>query len=145
MILADVNLFVVAYRQEFPGHSECAAWLKRVLDSDASFGLSDLVLSGFLRLVTNPRIFETPTPTERALEFTDVLRARPNAVSVTPGDRHWSIFTRLCQTAGAKGNTIPDAYLAALAIEWGADWITLDRGFARFPGLRWQHPLDAPS
>jgi uncharacterized protein len=141
VILTDVNVLVAAYRPELPVHSECAGWLTEALASDASFGLSELVLSAFLRIVTHPRIFEAPAPIEQALEFTDALSARPNAVRVAPGERHWGVFTRLCRAVDAKGNTIPDAYLAALAIEWGAEWTTLDRGFARFPGLHWKHPL----
>jgi hypothetical protein len=62
-------------------------------------------------------------------------------VTLVPGERHWDIFQRLCREANAKGNLIPDAYLAALAIESGAEWITTDRDYARFPGLRWRHPL----
>lgn len=141
MILTDVNVLVAAYRSELPMHADCAAWLTGVLESDESFGLSELVLSGFLRVVTHPRVFEQPAPVARALEFTEVLRSRPNAVRVAPGERHWDVFTRLCQAIDAKGNTVPDAYLAALAIEWGAEWVTLDRGFARFSDLRWSVPL----
>lgn len=61
---------------------------------------------------------------------------------MSPGERHWEIFTRLCRSARARGNLVPDAYLAALAIESGTEWITTDRDYARFPGLRWRHPLD---
>ena len=60
---------------------------------------------------------------------------------VAPGPRHWRLFTDLCRVAGAKGAIVADAYLAALAIESGSDWITTDRDYARFPGLRWRHPL----
>jgi hypothetical protein len=62
-------------------------------------------------------------------------------VTLAPGERHWDIFQRLCREVNAKGNLIPDAYLAALAIESGSEWITTDRDYARFPGLRWRHPL----
>lgn len=77
-----------------------------------------------------------------ALEFVDGVRERPNGVPVTPGPRHWHRFTSLCRRTGARGNVVPDAYLAALAIETGSEWVTTDRGFARFVGLRWRHPLD---
>jgi predicted nucleic acid-binding protein len=79
--------------------------------------------------------------TEWSLEFTDRMRNQPNCVPIAPGARHWDIFTSLCRSAGAKGNLVPDAYLAALAIESGSEWITTDRDFSRFPGLRWRHPL----
>lgn len=91
--------------------------------------------------MTHPRVFSPPTPIERALEFADALRGQPNCVVLAPGPRHWDIFTRLCRAVGAKGNLVPDAYLAALAIETGSEWVTTDRDYSRFPGLRWRHPL----
>jgi predicted nucleic acid-binding protein len=63
------------------------------------------------------------------------------ARAIEPGERHWSIFRRLCTEAKVKGNLVPDAYFAALAIEAGCDWITTDRDFSRFGGLRWRSPL----
>ncbi len=99
------------------------------------------MLSGFLRVVPHPRVFRDPTPQETAFAFAAELRERQNCVVVSPGDRHWAIFVRLCRTVGARGNLIPDAYLVALAIEAGTEWVTTDRDFARFPGLRWRHPL----
>jgi len=141
MILPDVNVLVYAHRTDAPDHTEYARWLADVARSDAAFGLADLTLSGFLRIVTHPRIFTPPTPLDDALLFLDGLRSRPNCVAIAPGPRHWKLFVSLCRRAGAKGNLVPDAYLAALAIESGSEWITADRGFARFPGLRWRHPL----
>jgi predicted nucleic acid-binding protein len=75
------------------------------------------------------------------LAFAHLVRRQPNAVPIAPGARHWDIDASLCQTAGVKGNLIPDAYLAALAIESGSEWITTDRDYSRFPGLKWRHPL----
>jgi toxin-antitoxin system PIN domain toxin len=109
--------------------------------SDIPYGVSDLVLSGFLRVATHPAVFDPPTPLRRALDFVEVLRGQPNCVLVAPGRRHWEIFTRLCLQAGVKGNLVADAYLAALAIESGTEWITTDRDYSRFHGLRWRHPL----
>ncbi len=91
--------------------------------------------------MTHPRIFDPPSPLDAGLAFVREVRERPNCVSVAPGPRHWDIFTRLCHDAGAKGNLVPDAYLAALAIESGCEWVTTDRDDARFPGLRWRLPL----
>jgi len=140
--LVDVNVLVYAHRKDAPDHERYRAWLEAWLDSDTAFGLSDLVLSGFLRVVTHPRIFNRPTPVEAALEFTDAIRSRPNCVPIAPGRRHWEIFTRLCSVAGVKGNLVPDAYFAALAIESGSEWITTDRDYSRFPHLKWRHPLE---
>ncbi len=113
-----------------------------MVEAESAYGVSDLVLSGFLRVVSNPRVFDAPMPIERALAAAEVLRSRPNAVLVAPGERHWEIFGRLCRETGVKGNLVPDAYFAALAIESGSEWITTDRDYSRFPGLRWRHPLD---
>jgi hypothetical protein len=100
------------------------------------------VLSGFVRVVTHPRVFVEPTPLEVALEFADALRRSPASVSLVPGDRHWSIFVDLCRRADVAGNLVPDAFLAALAVEQGATLVTADRSFGRFPRLRWEHPVD---
>lgn len=142
MILPDVNVLVYAHREDATGHVDYHRWLREQVESERPYGLSDLVLSGFVRIVTNRRAFPEPTPMEQALTAAEALRARPNRVAVTPGPRHWSLFDRLCRDAGAKANLVPDAYLAALAIESGCEWVTTDRDFARFPGLDWRHPLE---
>ncbi len=142
MILPDVNVLVYAFREAAPRHAEYRDWLHGVARSREAFALSDLVLSGAIRILTHPRVFAPPTPIASALGFVEALRQQPNAVQVAPGARHWEIFTHLCARANARGNLAPDAYLAALAIEHGCEWITSDRDFARFPGLRWRHPLE---
>jgi toxin-antitoxin system PIN domain toxin len=142
MRLVDVNVLVYAHRLDTPRHQEYADWLRNLLAEQEPYGISDLILSGFLRVVTNPKAFKLPTPLETAVAFAELLRSQPNCVPVAPGPRHWDIFTQLCLTAGVKGNLVPDAYLAALAIESGSEWITTDRDFSRFRGLRWRHPLD---
>ncbi|MDQ6798359.1 MAG: type II toxin-antitoxin system VapC family toxin [Actinomycetota bacterium] len=141
MILVDVNVLVYAHRADSPSHGEYRQWLEQLVNADAAFGLAELVLSGFVRVVTHPRVFDPPTPCPEALDQAERLRTRPNHVAVRPGARHWDIFTSLCRDSGAKGNLVPDAYLAALAIESGSEWVTTDRDYARFPGLRWSHPL----
>ena len=140
MILADVNVLVAGYRDDHPEHARCRSFLQSVLTGQELFGTSGLVFSGFLRVVTLPRVFARPSPLEHAIGFARALLAHPRAVPINPGRRHWEIFSGLCMKAEAKGNLIPDAYLAALAIESGCEWITLDGDFARFPGLRWRMP-----
>ena len=103
--------------------------------------MADIVLSGFVKVVTHPRVFQQPSPLETALTFVADVCDRPNCVVVHPSERHWEIFTRLCRETEAKGNMVADAYLAALAIESGSEWITTDRDYARFSELRWRHPL----
>jgi len=141
VILLDANVLVYAHREDAPDHVAYMKWLQEAIGSEAPFGISDLILSGFLRVVTHPRVFRIPSPMGAALTFADTLRDRPNCVPVSPGARHWEIFANLCRTTGVKGNLVPDAYLAALAIESGSEWITTDRDYSRFPGLRWRHPL----
>ncbi len=141
MILTDVNVLVYAHRADAPDHAAFRQWLEDLINGDQAYGVSDLVLSGFLRVVTHPRICNPPSDLASALAFVQVIRSQPNAVLVAPGPRHWELFTRLCETAGVKGNLVPDAYLAALAVESGSEWITTDRDYSRFPGLKWRHPL----
>lgn len=142
MLCADVNVLVNAHRREAAAHEAFRAWLVDAANGHEPLGLSDVVLAGFVRIVTHPRVFAEPTSTALAFEFVSALFACPASVRIEPGDRHWDLFGDLCRRVEAKGNAVPDAYLAALAIEQGAEWITADRGFARFPGLRWRHPLD---
>jgi len=141
MRLIDVNVLVYAFRRDAPDHKAYAEWLNVLVNGREAFAVSDLVLSGFLRIVTHPRVFSPPTPLAPALGFAEAFRAAPQAIAITPGPRHWEIFTQVCRESGAKGNLVPDAWLAALAIESGSELVTTDRDFARFPGLRWSHPL----
>lgn len=141
MLLLDVNVCVYAIRAYAAGHDAYRGWVERVLVGDEPVGISELVLAGVIRLITNHRIFRQPSSTAQALEACGTLRSAPAAVALRPGPRHWDIFDTLCAAVTAKANTVPDAYHAALAIENGATWITTDRGMARFPGLRWRLPF----
>ena len=141
MVLPDVNVLIYAFRRESARHAEYKEWLLRTANAPEGFALCDLVLSGFVRVLTHPRIFQDPESAESAFACIEPLLARPNCVRISPGPRHWSIFQGLCRQVEAKGNLVADAYLAALAIESGCEWITTDRDYARFPGLRWRHPL----
>lgn len=129
-------------REDAPRHDEYKCWLDARVASREPFGVADIVLSGTLRVLTHPRVFDPPTPLELAMLFVETLRNASNCVVVNPGPHHWEIFTRLCTSSAARGNLIPDAFLAALAIESGCEWITTDRDFSRFRGLRWRHPLE---
>lgn len=141
MILPDVNVLVYAHREDARDHRRYRDWLVELLESPRAYGLSDLVLSGFLRVVTHPRVFREPSSLDAAMAFVSEVRERPSRVEVAPGPRHWDIFRELVRRGDARGNLIPDAHHAALAIESGCEWITTDRDYARFPGLDWRHPL----
>jgi hypothetical protein len=99
------------------------------------------VIASFLRLVTNARVFRTPTPLAEALEFVAALRASTSLVVLRPGPRQMDIFLDLCRSSRARGKLVPDAWLAALAIEHGCTWCSCDRDFARFDDLVWEDPL----
>ena len=141
MILPDVNVLVYAHREDAADHDRFRDWLEDLVNGDHAYGIAGLVASGFLRVVTHPRVFVEPSSLEEALDFVGGIRSGPGFIPVDPGPRHWEIFVGLCRGAGARGNLVPDAYLAALAIEAGGEWVTTDRDYARFPSLRWRHPL----
>jgi uncharacterized protein len=145
LILTDANVLIYAFRRDADRHDEFRGWLEEMIADEPVFGVSGLVLSTVVRVTTHPRIFARPSTVGEALAFAQFLLEQPNAVNVAPGGRHWSIFATLCRGTEARGNLVTDAYLAALAIESGAEWITADRDFARFPGLRWRHPLEPPT
>ena len=140
MIIPDVNVLVGAFRVDAPDHDRLRAWLEAAVVGVEDLGLTDAVLTGTVRVLTHPRVFVQPTPLARALEQVAALHAADGVVRVTPTPRHWEVLEQLCRAADARGNLVADAAHAAVAIEHGALWVTLDRDFARFPGLRWAPP-----
>ncbi len=141
MQLPDVNVLIYAHREDAAEHDRYAGWLRALTAGDEPFALSEVVLASFLRIVTNQRIFDPPTPMETAVAFCQRLVDWPRASLIAPSRRHWDVFVNLCKSI--KGPLVADAYIAALAIEHGCELITTDADFARFPGLRWRHPLAA--
>lgn len=142
MLFADVNVLVYAHRPEAPRHEEYHAFLSDALGGDEPLAVTPGVLAGFVRVVTHPRVFRDPTPLETALEFAETVQSAPSSLTVGAGERTWSILVDLVRQTEARGNAVPDALIAAQAIEHGATLVTADRGFARFPRLSWRHPLD---
>lgn len=138
MILPDVNVLIYAFRKDATHYAICRPWLDRIVLSDVRFGLSPLALGALVRITTNHRSYLSPSSLDDALGFCDDLLRQPHCQIVEPGERHWNIFKRLCIETDTRGSRVTDAWYAALAIEWGCEWITLDRDFARFPGLKWQ-------
>jgi len=126
-------------------HVRYRQWIEEIIKSGQPYGISDQVLSGFLRVATHPRVFTPPSPIGRALEFVRQIREQPNCHVVAPGARHWQIFTDLCRSLSATGNLVPDIWFAAMAIESDCEWITTDHDYEQFPGLRWRHPLTGKS
>ncbi|MXZ85263.1 MAG: type II toxin-antitoxin system VapC family toxin [Acidimicrobiia bacterium] len=142
MLLPDVNVLVYAHVEDStPEHEEYAAWVTGLATGPEPFALSVLVLSGFVRVVTNPRVFQPPSPLDQAFAFVASLVERPTARIVGPGPDHLEIFERMCRESGAAGKLVADAQHAAVAVEHGCTMVSTDSDFSRFPGLRWQHPL----
>ena len=140
MILPDVNVLIYAFRKDVPQHAVCNPWLTDIVAGDARFGISPLALSALVRVTTNPRSYRDPSTLAEAFTFCDYLLAQPNCQIVEPGERHWDIFKRLCAETQTRGPRVTDAWFAALAVEWGCEWVTMDRDYARFPGLKWSVP-----
>lgn len=142
MILCDVNLLVYATVGSFPQHSQAKAWLAERLAGDPPLALAHVALFGFVRIVTNRRIFDRPRSVDEALaDVQSWLDA--GAVLVTPGPRHLELAFGLLRDLGTAGNLTTDIQLAALAIEHQAELHSADADFGRMKGLRWVDPLAA--
>jgi uncharacterized protein len=142
MLLPDVNVLLAAFRGDHDHHRPARAFLEGARSGSHVLGLSDVSLVSVVRLATNPRVFVRPDTVEAVLEYLDVLLEAPSQL-IRAGATHWPRFTRLCRDLRLRGNLVPDAYLAALALEQGAELITFDRGFGRYSGLTWRCLLDA--
>lgn len=140
MVIPDVNVLVYAFRKDSTAHEVSRTWLEKQMDGPSVYGMADRVLEGFIRVVTHPGGFPNPDPVEDAVEFAEAVSSPPNCVRIKPGDRQWDLFLELAATTSAAGNAVSDAWLAALAIESGSEWVTWDKGFARYPGLNWSTP-----
>jgi toxin-antitoxin system PIN domain toxin len=138
LILADVNILLHAFRTDCDLHNICAPWLESVVEGTEPFAVSPQVLSSVFRIATNPKAFDDPNELSEVVAFAHTLLDQPHCRVVHPGPRHWAIFCDLCRHTNASGNLIPDAWFAALAIEHGCEWITEDRDYKKFPGLRWR-------
>lgn len=143
MILVDANLLVYASISSFAEHRRAQTWLDSRLNGEARVGLPWPSLLAFLRLVTNSRIFPRPLAMSDAWRQIEAWLACDTAWVPTPGERHAAILARLLAGPGVVGNLVPDAHLAALALEHGLELASSDGDFARFPGLRWTNPLTA--
>jgi toxin-antitoxin system PIN domain toxin len=141
MILVDVNLLVYAWDRRAPLHEKAVRWLDGKLSGSTRVGLPWECLLGFMRVVTNPRIYERPAPVNVAWRQVEHWLSARHAWVPLPGDRHQEILGRLLIRLGGGAKLIPDAHLAALAIEHGLDLCSTDGDFARFEGLRWVNPL----
>jgi hypothetical protein len=143
MKVLDANLLLYATDRRSPRHDAARSWLAQQLSGDDTLGFAWGVLLAFLRLSTNPHVFERPLSSDRAFDIVDGWLQQPCAVIVQPGDRHSGVMRQLLGPLGTAGNLVSDAHLAALAIEHGAELHSCDSDFSRFAGLRWINPLDS--
>jgi toxin-antitoxin system PIN domain toxin len=140
VLLPDLNVLISAHRADSPLHATCRDWLRGVYAGEEPLGLCAPVLIGLVRILTHPRVFRPPDTHDQAFAFVRSLLGHPNALLLNPGRDHVRLFEEACRAADARGDLVADAYLAALAIETGAELVSADRDFARFPGLRWRSP-----
>lgn len=141
MLIADLNLLLYATNADAPQHERARRWWESAVTGDENVGLAWIVILGFVRIATNPRIMSAPLTLAQALAIVGGWLAQPGIRVVEPTDRHWRILEELLAETGAAGNLTSDAHLAALAIEHGATLCSADRDFARFERLRWHNPL----
>jgi hypothetical protein len=142
MKIVDINLLIYAINKDTPHHSKAKKWLEDSLSSDEPFGFAWIVISGFLRIVTNGRIMPTPLIPEIAIGSVNDWLQQPPSLTVVPSLQHWSIFKELLMPLGVAANLTSDAHLAALAIEHGARLYSTDNDFSRFQSLRWTNPIE---
>lgn len=135
MFVLDVNVVLAAHRGDHPHHGPVRAWFDQLLAGDDPFTVPILVWASFLRLATNRRIFEIPSPRAEAFAFIDTTWAQPHHLLIGPGPRHLTLLRELCDEADASGDLVPDAVLAAVAAEYDCEVVTLDRDFARFTSV----------
>ena len=143
MRLSDVNLLLYAYDSSSSQHERAKPWLEARLSGVEAFGFAWATMLAFLRLVTNPRVFDSPLRVGEALDVVDSWLAAPCATVLHPGPRHAVLLRQLLDPLGTAGNLTTDAHLAALALEHDAELCSADADFSRFPGLRWSNPLAA--
>jgi toxin-antitoxin system PIN domain toxin len=140
-VMPDVNVLVYAHRQDETWHEAYRAWLEESIDGPQPFVLSVLVAVGFVRVVTNARIYADPTPLSVAFAVVERLMQHPRCRVAAPWAGHIEQVSHLCRAVGASSKQVADAQHAAIAISEGATWVTRDGDSARFEhhGLRWQH------
>lgn len=145
MKLLDVNLLLYASNEQAQFHDEARAWFDETMSGGEIVALPWAVLTAFVRLTTNPRVLLEPLSAQVAVGIVRSWRDHPTVTVPEPTDRHLDVLEHLLDATGVGGNLVADAHIAALAIEHGATLCSVDRDFARFPGLNWTNPLGKPS
>lgn len=143
MILVDANLLIYAVNKDLPQHRQARGWWEEILSGNSAVGLPWVSLMAFIRICSNPRVFESPLSPEQTTGFVDEWLDRPNVSTVAPGPGHWAILKNLIRQSGTAGNLTTDAHIAALALEHGCTICSADNDFKRFPGVTHINPLAA--
>lgn len=141
MILPDANLILYAFIKDFPQHQKSKAWLERTINDEKTIGLAWQVITAFIRIGTNPKIFKTPMTIKQVEDRIGLLQSYSNVIVIAPSEKHWQIFLKLLKDTNATGDLVMDAHLAALAIEHNARIATTDSDFKIFPDLKFFNPL----
>ena len=136
--MPDVNILLGSYWPGHPTHVGAKGWLEDRLNGTMRFGMSEVVLAAFVRIATRGGGVHPAMPPAHVFEFCNRIRQSPQCVIIRPGSAHWPLFEDLCTRSAAAGDLVADASHAALAIENGCTWVTMDTDFAKFPGLIWQ-------
>lgn len=137
-------MVLAAHRDDHPHFGVVRSWFDDLIMNHEPFGVPNVVWLSFVRIATHRRVFKIPTPPDEAFAFLHSVRGQAGYVALRPGNGHLALFERLCRDGAATGDLVPDAYLAALAMEQGCELVSLDRDFARFPDLRWRLPASPP-
>ena len=141
MTLIDLTLLMAAVNTRAPKHKLARAWWEEQLSGDKEIGLTWLVILGFIRLTTHPKIMPTPLLLADAVAIVDAWLARPNVKVMQVTGQHWNILQNMLYAVGHGTALTMDAHLACLAIEHDAEIATADEDFSHFPGLKWRNPL----
>ena len=141
MKIVDVNILLYAVNEDSEQHAVVRPWLQRSLSGDESIGLPWLVLSGFLRISTNPRVYPVPLTVDQALDQVEGWLSAEVATAISEKASHWDTLRELLGETGTAGNLTTDAHLASLAMTYDATLVSCDGDFARFSDLRWENPL----
>ena len=141
MIIPDTNLLLYVYREDAVFHDAAKVWWEELVAGRERVGIPWAVVSGFVRIMTNPRSMAVPISPTVAIDTVNTWLEYPHITTLNPGSQHMGILRRNLEVAGFGGNLVTDAHIAALAIEYQAEVHTNDRDFARFPGLRWRNPI----
>jgi hypothetical protein len=141
MIVLDANILLYAYDVDSPRYQAASTYLEKVLSAPEPVGIPIQSISAFLRISTQRGALRAPYTVQEAVAFVEEWIGLPQVRLLTGGDRHWPILKRMLLEGHASGRSVTDAEIAAVTIEYGGELQTNDRGFARYPGLRWNNPL----